>query len=88
MKLVQIGVAFPGAHDFPDRKPLVIDGGSVAFRRNPRDSPFDAMFFEQPFLSVDQKAGKSPADMSKSDKCEIDLSRFLFHRGFRINLDL
>jgi hypothetical protein len=46
---------------------------------NAGDLPFDAEFPEKPLPAVDQKTRKGPADVSKSDEREINLSRFLFH---------
>ena len=51
----------------------------MAPRGDASDPPLEAELLQKPFLAIDQKARKGPADMSKSDECEIDLSRFLFH---------
>jgi hypothetical protein len=72
-------MALPGAEDFFDRQPLAVDRCPMAPGCDARDSPLKAELPEKPFPAVEQEPGEGSPDMSESDECEIDLSRFLFH---------
>jgi hypothetical protein len=77
--LVQARVPLPGTENLFDREALVINGGTMVPGCDAGDFPLDAVFPEEPFPPVEQKPGEGPSDVSKSDECEINLSRFLFH---------
>jgi hypothetical protein len=79
MKIVQVGVRFPGSENLLDRQTVGIDAGPVGFSRNAGYFPFDAVFLSEPLAAVHQQSGKSPSDISESDECKIYLLQFLFH---------